>query len=204
MNPFAHYINTPEFSFSSVSSGNLFNPVVNSSASHGPPSQTSQPDFVAKDKGKQKRPSAVSSGAVADDSSRAVAVSDVQLVSEGGAAAGAARGKGMQSKLKSAFPAAVAATPEPIPKKCGAILTTITGSKRAQKLNHSAFDGVHVDEVALQLQQSDVFACDQLRKGNASSKPREAAQIGSSFEGLHDNCRDTALGLFMISFIHFF
>jgi hypothetical protein len=131
-------------------------------------------------------------------------VSDVQLVSEGGAAAGAARGKGMQSKLKSAFPAAVAATPEPIPKKCGAILTAITGSKRAQKLNHSAFDGVHVDEVALQLQQSDVFACDQLRKGNASSKPREAAQIGSSFEGLHDNCRDTALGLFMISFIHFF
>jgi hypothetical protein len=80
-------------------------------------------------------------------------------------------------------------------QKCVAILTATTGNKGARNQKHSASDAAQVDEVALKLQQSDVFACEQPRHGEAGSKRRGTAQVIAAFEGLHDNCRDTASGL---------
>ncbi len=87
--------------------------------------------------------------------------------------------------------------------KYRAALTLIAGNKKPQKASQSALDDDQVDDAHLQRQLADGFSCGPRRTGDVFTTPRGATQVASSFEGLHDNCRDTAQGLYSFPRLQF-
>ena len=186
MNPFSEYVKASEFSFGST------------------PSATAGAN--ARGRNKPKSRGAATPGAAANDTPAASSalVSDVQLASgdgvvvaaaganargrnkpksRGAATSGAAADDSQSTLMKTSLSEDISATG--VPRKNGAALT---GKSRPQQPSLSGLESMQAD--------SSVADVHPRQKGGARSNARGAAPLVSSFEGLHDNCRDAAFGAF--------